>query len=196
VLAGVRLVRGSGAGHARARLRPRDLQSARSDRCDPGSRTPHYYAAKAALPNLAVGLAKELSGTGITVNTVSPGIIATDEVREMFRRRAQKRGWTGDDVELEQPRGRGDDGESLRARGTRRRGGRAGRVPRSRHAGYVNGANLRIDGGAADAACESTSLRRTSSGRRRQALDRRVVEPEQALRQISRVCSSVARAPA
>src|SRR4029453_13789088 len=118
----------------------------------PGARTPHYYAAKAALPNLTVGLAKELAGTGITVNTVSPGIIATDEVRETFRRRAAKRGWSGDDVELERragaefrpnPGGRGGPVEE---------GGARTAFLASRHAGYINGANLRIDGGAADAA--------------------------------------------
>ena len=118
----------------------------------PGSRTPHYYAAKAALPNLAVGLAKELSGSGITVNTVSPGIIATAEVRESFRRRAAKRGWTGDEVELER---------RAVAEFMANPSARAGRVEEvgalvaflaSRHAGYINGANLRIDGGAADAA--------------------------------------------
>jgi len=41
-------------------------------------------------------LAKELRDTGITANLVSPGIIATDEVREMLQRRASRQdvhGW-------------------------------------------------------------------------------------------------------
>jgi 3-oxoacyl-[acyl-carrier protein] reductase len=117
----------------------------------PGSRTPHYYAAKAALVNMSVGLAKQLAGTGITVNTVSPGVVATDEVRAMFRRLAAKRGW-------------GDDPEQLEARAVAELlpnpTGRAGRVEEvgalvaflsSPLAAYINGANLRIDGGAADA---------------------------------------------
>jgi 3-oxoacyl-[acyl-carrier protein] reductase len=151
VLAGVRLVRGLVPGmHARGFGRVIFVGTVGSLR--PGARTPHYYAAKAALPNLAVGLAKELAGSGITVNTVSPGIIATDEVRERFRRAAAKRGWSGDERELER-RAVADFMPNPSAR--------AGRVEEvgalvaflaSRHAGYINGANLRIDGGAADAA--------------------------------------------
>ncbi|MCK9895829.1 SDR family NAD(P)-dependent oxidoreductase [Frankia sp. AgB32] len=41
-----------------------------------------YSAAKAALTNLTVGLAKELAGTGITSNTVSPGPTLTEGFRE------------------------------------------------------------------------------------------------------------------
>jgi len=151
VLAGVRLVRGVVPG-MRERGFGRVIFVGTVGSLRPGSRTPHYYAAKATLPNLAVGLAKELAGSGITVNTVSPGIIATDEVRESFRRRAAKRGWTGDEVELE---------KRAVAEFMANPSARAGRVEEvgalvaflaSRHAGYINGANLRIDGGAADAA--------------------------------------------
>ena len=151
VLAGVRFVRGLVPG-MRERGFGRVIFVGTVGSLRPGSRTPHYYAAKAALPNLTVGLAKELAGTGITVNTVSPGIIATDEVRESFRRRAKKRGWSGDEVELEQ---------RAVAEFMPNPSARAGRVEEvgalvallaSRHAGYINGANLRIDGGSADAA--------------------------------------------
>lgn len=62
----------------------------------PGTHNPGYYAAKAGLPVLVRTLAKELRGTGVTANLVSPGMIATAEVREMLTRRATKRGLASD----------------------------------------------------------------------------------------------------
>ena len=62
----------------------------------PGKENPDYYSSKAALPVAVRSLAKDLSGTGVTANLVSPGIIATDEVREMLERRASRQnieGW-------------------------------------------------------------------------------------------------------
>ena len=41
-------------------------------------------------------LAQRLADSGISVNTVSPGLIATDEVRAMIDRTADKEGFDGD----------------------------------------------------------------------------------------------------
>lgn len=68
---------------------------------EPAARMPHYYASKGALATMTVSLAKELSGTGITVNIVSPGLIRTKEVEDRFIAQGKAKGWgeTWDEVE-------------------------------------------------------------------------------------------------
>jgi 3-oxoacyl-[acyl-carrier protein] reductase len=110
---------------------------------------PDYSSAKAAVNNYTVALAGALRGTGITVNTVSPGVIATDGVLNKWGKEiARQSGW-------------GDPGpEELERRIAMERlnlpAGRIGRVediammvcllcsPRS---SYITAANHRIDGG-------------------------------------------------
>jgi 3-oxoacyl-[acyl-carrier protein] reductase len=117
----------------------------------PGDQLPEYYAAKGALPSMAVSLAKHLAGTGITVNCVSPGIIATDEVIDRFTERARREGMATDWASVERL--------ILSSRMTNP----SGRVATPGDVGrfvafvvgepgwHVNGAHLRFDGGAADA---------------------------------------------
>jgi len=50
-----------------------------------------YAAAKAALVNASVSLAKALAGTGITVNTISPGLIGTEGVERSCARRHRRK---------------------------------------------------------------------------------------------------------
>ncbi|MEL7400180.1 MAG: SDR family oxidoreductase [Pseudomonadota bacterium] len=111
----------------------------------PNNIMPAYYAAKGALATMGVSLAKELKGTGVTVNTVAPGLILTDEVEAGYRAKAKKTGWEGDweDMVVQQ------DFPNF-----------CGRIARreevadlvvflcSERAAFINGQNIRIDGGA------------------------------------------------
>ncbi len=67
----------------------------------PGSRNPHYYAAKAALVALTASLAREVAGTSVRVNLVSPGMILTPEVEAGYMRRAEREGWGDTWAEVE-----------------------------------------------------------------------------------------------
>lgn len=67
----------------------------------PNARNPQYYAAKGALATMTVSLAKEVAGTNIRVNLVSPGMILTPEVQAAYMAQAERKGWgrTWEEVE-------------------------------------------------------------------------------------------------
>jgi 3-oxoacyl-[acyl-carrier protein] reductase len=97
----------------------------------PNNVMPAYYAAKGALATMGVSLAKELAGTGVTVNTVSPGLIRTAEVEAAMNAGKLSANFLG-------PTGRPAEREEV-----------ADLVAfiASPRADYINGQNLRIDGG-------------------------------------------------
>jgi NAD(P)-dependent dehydrogenase (short-subunit alcohol dehydrogenase family) len=108
----------------------------------------NYCATKAANLNLAVSLAKDLAGTGVTSNAINPGMIVTPGVEDMLKAMAPKYGLSPDDfAALEQfavknmvpnPTGRLGRVEDIATAVT---------FLASPLAGYINGTNLRIDGG-------------------------------------------------
>ena len=62
---------------------------------------PEYGVTKAANINMTTSLSKELAGTGITVNTVSPGPITTTGTKELFQKMALEKNWGSDWKEIE-----------------------------------------------------------------------------------------------
>ncbi|AFZ28387.1 dehydrogenase of unknown specificity, short-chain alcohol dehydrogenase like protein (plasmid) [Cylindrospermum stagnale PCC 7417] len=105
-----------------------------------------YSATKAAILNLTVSLAKELAGTGITVNAVSPGPIVTPTLTEIMLQIGSMQGWGTDLKQIEQHLLKG-----MMSNPT----GRLGTVEDVAHlvtflssplTSYINGANLRVDG--------------------------------------------------
>ncbi len=109
---------------------------------------PDYGAAKAAMVNLTVSLAKSLGDCGVTANTVSPGIILTPAVERWTSELTQNLGWRAQtQAEVE---------KRLTTQVIPVPVGRIGRVEDIAHfvcmlaspnAGYVTGANIRVDGG-------------------------------------------------
>ena len=116
----------------------------------PGDRTADYYGAKGALVVLVRSLAKELRGTGVTANLVSPGMIATDEVRSGIQRRAEAEGIEGWEaaarwaLQTTMPNltERIPDPEDI---------GRMVAFVASEAAWHLTGSDLKADGGALDA---------------------------------------------
>jgi 3-oxoacyl-[acyl-carrier protein] reductase len=68
----------------------RIIQISSGEATQPFAFMPDYAATKAALNNLTVSLSKELANTGITSNTISPGIIATVSLEKFYRQTAAK----------------------------------------------------------------------------------------------------------
>jgi 3-oxoacyl-[acyl-carrier protein] reductase len=117
----------------------------------PGDRNVGYYAAKGGLPVLVRTLAQELRGSGVTANVVSPGMIATDEVKAMLTRRAERAGMTGDWTEIEQW-GLENGMSNLTDRIPDPLDiGRVVAFVASTAAWHITGADLAVDGGAQDA---------------------------------------------
>ncbi|WP_431999824.1 SDR family NAD(P)-dependent oxidoreductase [Streptomyces sioyaensis] len=105
-----------------------------------------YSAAKAAVVNMTTSLARHLAGTGVTANCVSPGVIVTPSMYRMFEERAAA---DGDE-------GGGRDEADIVAEYAPNPSGRLGRPQdiaaavaylASPLADYVNGIELRVDGG-------------------------------------------------
>ena len=147
VLSAVRMI-GHLTGPMKDRGWGRVIQLGTIGSTTPAARMPHYYASKGALHTLTVSLAKELAGTGVTSNIVSPGLIKTKEVEAWFQSLAKKNNW-------------GEAWEEIEARAMKEvTGGLTGRIARTEEvaalvafvasplAESITSTNFRIDGGA------------------------------------------------
>lgn len=114
----------------------------------PFAMMPDYAAAKCAVLNLTVSLAKRFNKKGLNVNVVSPGIIVTETIRQRMTEAAQKEGRSTEweeiekhvlTTELDNPTGRlarPQDVANVVA------------FLCSPLADYINGTNVRVDGGS------------------------------------------------
>jgi 3-oxoacyl-[acyl-carrier protein] reductase len=114
----------------------------------PGKIMPHYYAAKGALANMGVSLAQDLSNTGITVNTVSPGLIHTPDLEASYRARARKKGMPDDWESVLKNIVEEDFPNPCGRLATRQEVADLVLFLCSNQASFINGQNIRIDGGA------------------------------------------------
>lgn len=114
----------------------------------PGQIVADYSSTKGATVTLAVSLAKELANTGITVNTVSPGPIVTDNFDKLALGIAKMSGMETTDLN--------DIKQGFLQGPMQNPAGRLGKVEdvanlvtfvASPLAGFINGSNLRVDGG-------------------------------------------------
>ena len=116
----------------------------------PGHRMPGYYAAKGALATMTVSLAKSLAGQNITVNLVSPGLIRTPEVEASYLEVAKRNDWGDTFDAAEEKIAERYFPNPLGRFATREEVADVVLFLASTQAAFVNGQNIRVDGGALD----------------------------------------------
>jgi NAD(P)-dependent dehydrogenase (short-subunit alcohol dehydrogenase family) len=114
----------------------------------PTQQVPNYCAAKAALVNLTLSLSKALARTGVTVNTVSPGLIRTPFLEGWLAGIGQHMGWDGTSFETLEARATSEMFPlSVSKIGTPEDIGNVVAFLASPLNAYITGSNVHIDGG-------------------------------------------------
>jgi 3-oxoacyl-[acyl-carrier protein] reductase len=127
------------------------IQISSSAANSPNAAVPHYAAAKAAIINLTVSLSKAFARTGVTANTVSPGMVSTPALDEWFENIEREKGWEGDRARTEAWVLEHLVVQTVGRVGTVRDIAALVAFVASPVSGFINGANLRIDGGRSPA---------------------------------------------
>jgi NAD(P)-dependent dehydrogenase (short-subunit alcohol dehydrogenase family) len=96
--------------------------------------------------NMSMGLSKALSSTGVTVNTVTPGMIMTDGLMDFLRTFAAKRGWGADTDRAADYILKGC-GQTVDRIGQPEDIAYAVAMLASPRGGFLNGVNVHMDGG-------------------------------------------------
>jgi 3-oxoacyl-[acyl-carrier protein] reductase len=109
-----------------------------------------YGAAKAALNKLTVDMSKWLGPHFITVNAVIPGTVLTPQIARYMEVLKGQHGWGNDPLENQRRYAEEIHPQSVPRLGAPRDVAAAVTFLASPLAGYINGAMLRIDGGAAN----------------------------------------------
>jgi len=146
VLSAVRLIKRLVPG-MKERGWGRVIQISSSSASMPTPQIPHYQAAKAAMTNMTVCLSKDVAGSRVTANAVSPGMVLTEGVVTWLEALAKQMGWPADLATIE---------KRVTSEFVPVPVGRLGRVDEigamvvllaSPLGAFINGANIRADGG-------------------------------------------------
>jgi 3-oxoacyl-[acyl-carrier protein] reductase len=106
-----------------------------------------YSAAKAALNNFTVSLAGSLKGMGVTVNTVSPGVIMVDGMIRWGRKKYGDETMTIEEITRRMAADKVFDLPPVGRLGTTEELALVTCMLASPRAGFITGANYRVDGG-------------------------------------------------
>jgi NAD(P)-dependent dehydrogenase (short-subunit alcohol dehydrogenase family) len=107
----------------------------------------HYGGSKAAITNLTVSLSRALAQTGITVNTVSPGLIRTPALDALFEWLGKENNWGETFEEVERHAVSELFAQSSSFVGSASDIAAEVCLLASQHGKYITGANVRVDGG-------------------------------------------------